>query len=264
MRQREGAALFDTHTHLNAAAYDQDRAAVIKQARQQGVPGMVVVGFDLPSSRSAITVAREHGLWATAGIQPHYAGETGPQELAQLRSLAQDPAIVALGEIGLDYYRDRAPRREQRQLFRAQLGLARELDLPVVIHSRESFADLLVDLLEAGSGLRGVMHCYSGTWPQARDFLALGLYISIAGPVTYPKASKTWQVAAQVPLDRLLLETDCPWLPPQSHRGKRNEPAYLSETAARVAELRELPLEALAQATTANAHRLFRLPREPS
>ena len=251
------STLFDTHTHLNVEAYAADRPAVLERARQSGVREMLVVGFDLESSRSAVALATEPGLYAAAGIQPHYAGETGRQELAQLRHLAQSPGVVALGEIGLDYYRNRASHPEQQRLFREQLALAQELDLPVIIHNRESTDDLLAILRQAGSALRGVMHCYSGTWEQAQSFLALGLYISIAGPVTYPKAAKTWQVATEVPLERLLIETDCPWLPPQRRRGERNEPAYVRDVAARIAELRGLSLEQVATATTRNARGLF-------
>jgi len=263
MPSQAGVTLFDSHTHLNVAAFDQDRPAALERAWRQGVGEMLVVGFDLPSSAAAVALAGEDGLYASVGIQPHYAAETGPEELEQLRRLALEPGVVALGEIGLDYYRDRAPRPKQRRLFRAQLALARELGLPVVIHSRQAYDDLLVDLLEAGLGLKGVMHCFSGTLDQARSFLALGFDISIAGPVTYPRAAKTWEVAAGVPLGRLLLETDCPWLPPQSHRGQRNEPAYLPEIAARIAELRGLPLEVISQATTRNAHVLFLQGRVP-
>jgi TatD DNase family protein len=238
-------------------AFDHDRPDVLRRAQENGVREIVVVGFDLPSSNLALDLAKEAGLYAAVGIQPHYAGQVDEDTFDQIRLLSEASQVVALGEIGLDYYRDRAPRAQQRQLFRRQLALARELDLPVVIHSREATADLLQDLLEAGRGLPGVMHCFSGTLADARDFLALGFYISIAGPVTYPRAAKTWEVAQNIPLNRLLIETDCPWLPPQSHRGKRNEPAYLLETAVRIAELRAISLESLAQHTTQNAHNLF-------
>lgn len=254
---------FDSHTHLNEEAFRGDLPAVLERAFRQGVRGMLVVGYDLPSSARAVSLAREYGLYAAVGIQPHFAHQTGPEEVARLEELAQDPVVVALGEIGLDYYRDRSPRSEQRRLFRTLLSLARALDLPVVIHCREAFSDLLEDLRQEGRGLRGVMHCFSGTAEQARDFLALGMYLSLAGPVTYPHAPKLWQVAREVPLDRLLLETDCPWLPPQSHRGERNEPAYLIYTASRIAELRETPLEVVAQATCRNAQTLFGGKRPP-
>jgi len=257
MAEYARALLFDTHTHLNVESFDGDRPAVLGRARACGVGEMLVVGFDLPSSRAAVDLARRNCLYAAVGIQPHHAAQTGEEEIAQLRLLARDPAVVALGEIGLDYYRDRAPRPLQRGLFRTQLSLARELGLPVVIHSREAASDLLADLRQAGRELQGVMHCYSGTPEHAHAFVSLGLYISIAGPVTYPKSFRTAQVAREVPLERLLLETDCPWLPPQAQRGRRNEPAYLVETACRVAELRGLSLEELARATTANAHTLF-------
>lgn len=258
MLQRGEITWFDTHTHLYVAAFDDDRPAVLERARQRGVRDMVVVGFDLPSSAKAVALAEaEPGLYASVGIQPHYADQVGPEEIEHLASITEHPAVVALGEIGLDYYRDRAPRHRQRQLFQTQLALARELALPVVIHCREALEDLLEVLQQAGTAFDGVMHCFSGTVGQAHAFIDLGLYISIAGPVTYPRAAKTWQVAQEIPLERLLIETDCPWLPPQPHRGQRNEPAYVVETAARIAELRAIPLEQLARATTGNAHRLF-------
>lgn len=252
------ATLFDSHTHLQVEAYDEDRRAVLERARRQGVAEMLVVGYDLPSSDAAVHLAREEeGLYASAGIQPHYADATSPEDLVQLHRLARRPPVVALGEIGLDYYRDRAPRPAQQQLLRAQLDMAQELDLPVVIHCRNAYDDMLQILRRDGQGNRGVMHCFSGTLQEAHGFLELGFYISIAGPVTYPRAAKTWEVAASVPLDRLLIETDCPWLPPQSKRGKRNEPAYLTETAERIAELRDMATEELARAVTANTQALF-------
>ncbi len=249
--------LFDSHTHLNVEAFAADRPAVLQRAWQAGVRRMLVVGFDLESSAEAVAVAAEYGLCAAVGIQPHYAAATGPAELERLRHLAGGPGVVALGEMGLDYYRNRAPRAEQQRLFRQELALAQELGRPVVIHSREAAEDTLEILRRAGGELRGVMHCYSGTLSQAEPFLALGLYISIAGPVTYPQAAKTWEVARGIPLERLLIETDCPWLPPQLHRGRRNEPAYVREVAARIAELRGLSLEEVAAATSRNARELF-------
>lgn len=259
MAESDRVSLFDTHTHLNAEAFAADLFEVLQRARSQGVERMLVVGFDLPSSRATLALTHEEGLYAAVGIQPHYAGETGPRELAALRQLAASAGVVALGEIGLDYYRDRAPRSAQRALFRQQLALAQELGLPVVIHAREAFADLLEELRQAGPGLRGVMHCFSGTPQEACAFLELGLYLSIAGPVTYPRATRLAEVVRLVPRDRLLLETDCPWLPPQRHRGQRNEPAYLREIAEQVAALRGETVEEIARCTTENARALFRV-----
>ncbi len=259
MGESNHVSFFDTHTHLNVEAFAPDLPQVLQRARSQGVERMLIVGFDLPSSEAALDLARAQGLHAAVGIQPHYAGETGSRELEMLRRLAGQPGVVALGEIGLDYYRDRAPRPAQRALFRKQLALALELGLPVVIHAREAFGDLLEELRQAGPGLRGVMHCFSGTPQEAYAFLELGLYISIAGPVTYPRATRLAEVVRLVPRDRLLLETDCPWLPPQRHRGQRNEPAYLLEIAQEVAVLRGETLEEIARNTTENARALFRI-----
>lgn len=249
--------LFDSHTHLNEAVFAPDRAAVLERARRQGVREMLVVGYDLASSASAAALAQEEGLYAAVGIQPHYARQTGRPEITHLRELLRLPRVVALGEIGLDYYRNRSPQEDQRRLLSTLLELAGEMGLPVVLHCREAYSDLWRILRQAPSGLRGVLHCFSGTPVQAGDFLALGFHISMAGPVTYPKAPKTWEVARQVPLGRLLVETDCPWLAPQRYRGQRNEPAYVVEVAARIAELRGLPFEVVAEATTRNARELF-------
>ena len=259
MSEATAVPLFDTHTHLNTEAFASDLAAVLERARSQGVERMLVVGFDLPSSRAAVALTREAGLYAAVGIQPHYAGEIGPHELEELRCLAQEPGVVALGEIGLDYYRDRAPRHAQRELLRQQLSLALELGLPVVIHARDAFAELLAELREAGPGLRGVMHCFSGSPLEAQEYLELGLFLSIAGPVTYPRATRLAEVVRLIPSDRLLLETDCPWLAPQRYRGTRNEPAYLPEIARQVAALRGESLNEVARVTTRNARTLFRV-----
>lgn len=250
--------LIDTHCHLYSDQFDADRPAALERAGAAGVPRMIAIGYDLPSSRSAIALAQESALvWATAGIQPHYAQVTGESEISELRRLLAQPRVVALGEIGLDYYHDRAPHDLQEALFRRQLALARELDLPVVIHSRDAREDTIRILRDAARGQPGVMHSFSGDWEYAEACLEVGFYLSFSGPLTFKKAAELHEVARRAPLDRILIETDAPYLTPHPFRGKRNEPAYVRYVAEALAGLRDQPLEAIAAATTANAERLF-------
>ncbi|HYF66385.1 MAG TPA: TatD family hydrolase [Herpetosiphonaceae bacterium] len=250
--------LIDTHCHLYSDQFDADRAAALERAGAAGVDRMIAIGYDLPSSRSAIALAQESPLvWATAGIQPHYAQVAGDAEMGELRGLLARPRVVALGEIGLDYYHDRAPHDLQEALFRRQLALARELDLPVVIHSRDAREDTIRILGDAARGQPGVMHSFSGDWEYAEACLEVGFYLSFSGPLTFKKAAELHEVARRAPLDRILIETDAPYLTPHPFRGKRNEPAYVRYVAEALAELRGQPLAAIAAATTANADRLF-------
>lgn len=253
--------LFDTHAHLHFPEFATDLDAVLARARAAGVRGMVTVGTDVASSRAAVALAaREPDVWATVGIHPHAAAAADAAALAELARLAGEARVVAVGEVGLDYYRDLAPRPAQAAAFRAQVALARRVGKPLVVHCRDAHTDVLAILAEEGAGeVGGVMHCFSGDVAVARRALDLGFLISLAGPVTYPNARALPEVARWVPADRLVLETDCPYLPPQGHRGRRNEPAYLTITATRVAELRGEPLPALAARLTANARRLFQL-----
>ena len=252
--------LIDTHAHLQIAAFDADRTEVIERARADGVRRIVNVGFDLPSSAAAIELAHVHdGMYATAGIQPHYAVSTGPDELDHLRQLLAAPGIVALGEIGLDYHHDRAPRPAQIELFETQLRLAAELTLPVVIHSREAHADTVAVLRRAAHRQPVIMHSFSGDWAYARECLELGTYLSFAGPLTFPKATELHDVAVRAPLERVLVETDCPYLTPHPFRGKRNEPARVRLTAERLAALRGLERDDVAEAVWHNACAAFGL-----
>ncbi|GAC1649189.1 MAG: TatD family hydrolase [Herpetosiphon sp.] len=250
--------LIDTHVHLFASGFDADRAAVLGRATDAGVARMLCVGYDLPTSRAAIAMTAEPMIWATAGIQPHYAEQTGDREINELGRLLSQPRVVALGEIGLDYHHDRAPRPLQADLFRRQLDLARERKLPVVIHSREAHADTLTILQSHGRGLTIVMHSFSGPWAVAEPLLELGAYLSFSGPVTFPKATDLHDVARRVPLERLLIETDCPYLAPQGHRGKRNEPAFVRIVAEQIARLREITLDDVAAAIWRNSALIWR------
>ncbi|OGL15932.1 MAG: hydrolase TatD [Candidatus Rokubacteria bacterium RIFCSPLOWO2_12_FULL_71_22] len=253
--------LFDTHAHLHFPEYAADLPDVLARARAAGVRRMLTIGTGVETSRAAVALAgREPDVWAAVGIHPHDAASADDTALAELERLASVARVVAIGETGLDFFRDLSPRAAQARAFRAQLALARRLGKPVVVHCRDAHAETLAILAEARVGdTGGIMHCFSGALDVARRCLDLGLLISLAGPVTYPKARALPDVARAVPADRLVIETDCPFLPPQPHRGKRNEPAYLTITAARVAELRGEPLEDLAARTTANARALLRV-----
>lgn len=255
--------IVDTHAHVDCDAFDPDRQAVLARAAAAGVAWIVDVGVDLASSYRAVALAaQEPFVWAAVGVHPHDAATWNAVAATELRHLAQAPRVLAIGETGLDYYRDRSPRPKQREAFVAQLGLACELGLPVIIHSRASENDTLAMLQdahrEARKALRGVMHCFSGSVDFAHKVLELGLHIGIAGPVTYPRATVLAEIVRQVPLERLLLETDCPYLAPQARRGMRNEPAYVCLVAERVAALRDMPLDEVGCVTSANARELFR------
>jgi TatD DNase family protein len=246
------APLFDTHAHLHDPAFAADRAAVLARARAAGVAGILTVGTDPDSARDAVALAAaEPDVWAAVGIHPHEAATAGEAALAVIAALAGAPRVVAVGEIGLDYYRDLSPRDVQQDALRRQLALARRLGKPVLLHCREAHADLLAALEAEGvSEAGGIMHCFSGDLAVARRCLDLGLGLSIAGPVTYPSARRLPEVVRAVGLGPLVIETDCPYLPPQPWRGQRNEPAYLAATAARLAELCGVPAEAVARRTT--------------
>ncbi|MHB1134116.1 MAG: TatD family hydrolase [Chloroflexota bacterium] len=262
-------ALVDSHAHLDDEAFAADRADVLARARAAGVTRIVSVGADLASSRANVALAASTpGVWASVGVHPHEAAglneAAGLDEaaLAELRSLAAQPRVVAIGEIGLDFYRDLSPRPAQQAAFRAQLALARELGLPAIVHDREAHDEVLAVLREwAGAypAARGVLHCFSGDEALARAAIELGFYISLAGPVTYANARRLQSLAAILPLERLLVETDCPYLTPVPRRGQRNEPALVALVAEKVAALRGLAPADLAAATTANARRLFGL-----
>jgi TatD DNase family protein len=252
--------LIDTHMHLHLAQFDADRAAVLERAQAAGVARMIEVGYDLESSRAAVALAEAHPqIYAVVGIQPHYAAEADAAWLAEVRRLAAHPRVVAIGEIGLDYYHDRAPHDLQQQLFRQQLALARELAKPVVIHSRDAHADTVQILHDAARGQPGVMHSFSGDWNYAAACLEVGFFLSFSGPVTFAKAAELHEVAARAPLDRILTETDSPFLSPHPLRGKRNEPANVQYVAGRLADLRGMPPAELAEAVWRNACELFKL-----
>lgn len=252
--------LFDTHAHLHFPDYADDLDDVLERAQGAGVRGMVTIGTDRETNQAVVELARRRpDVWATVGIHPHDAGEAVEADFAEMEKLARSEAkVVGFGEMGLDFFRNLSSPEAQREVFRRQISMARELGKPVVIHCRDAHDETLAILTEERAReIGGVMHCFSGDVEIARRCLDLGLFISLAGPVTYKNARALPEVARFVPEDRLVVETDCPYLPPTPHRGKRNEPAYVAITAAFVAELRGVAPESLGAAVTANAATLF-------
>jgi len=259
--------LVDSHAHLDDRRFNKDRDKVIARAAQTGVIQIITIGTDLGSSQAAVDLARAHqGIYATVGVHPHDARTVDARTLAALRVLCRRrPHVVAVGETGLDFYRDLSPRDVQRRVFGQQLDIADQMNLPVVIHDRDAHDEVLDTLTDwvrrrRTAGPPGVIHCFSGDAAQAQRAVELGFYVGIDGPVTYPHARKLAEVVRAVPLSRLLVETDCPYLTPQQHRGQRNEPAYVRLVAQRIAELRGLSLAEVARVTTTNARLLFGLP----
>jgi len=253
--------LFDTHAHLHVPEFVEDLDQVMERAAAAGVSRLVTIGTDVPTTQAAIALAeRVPHVWATAGIHPHDAADADEAAFAEIERLARHPRVVAIGEIGLDYFRNLSPPEVQAQTFRRLLDLARRLGKPAVMHCRDAHPETIAILAEERvSEVGGIMHCFSADVAVARQCLDLGLLISLAGPVTYPSARALPDVVRFVPGDRLVVETDCPFLPPQGHRGRRNEPAYLALTAARVAALRGDALETLGPRMSDNARRLFRI-----
>jgi len=271
------APLVDTHVHLTDRRYAVDLEQVMQRARAAGVVRLVVVGYDLASSEASISLAARYpDVWAAVGIHPHNARDASESALSRLDELSKAQRVVAVGECGLDFYRNLSPAAAQRQAFRAQLEIAARRDLPVIIHCRDAMPDTLSILEERRSpaargsmgstdatdaaGVKGVMHCFDGTREDAARVIALGLHISCAGTLTYRKDQTLAQAIASVPEDRLVVETDCPYLTPEGHRGERNEPAHVRLVAQAVARVRGVGFDQMAQQTTHNAVRLFGLP----
>jgi TatD DNase family protein len=249
--------LIDTHAHLDDRAFDKDRPALIARLHADGV-GAVTVGASLDSSREAVRLGERHRLiWATVGVHPHGAKYVTPEVLRELEELAKSRRVVAIGEIGLDYYRDLSPRDVQHSVFAAQLELAKRLELPVVLHNRQSTDDLVAILRKVGRTHAGVVHSFLGDLVLAETFLGLGLHLGVGGPLTYSANAALRDAVRRIPLERIVLETDCPYLTPVPHRGKRNEPAYIELVAAEIARLRGISIDDVARQTTENALALF-------
>ncbi|MEC1071281.1 TatD family hydrolase [Priestia megaterium] len=251
--------LFDTHVHLNAEQYEDDLQEVINRALEKGVQNMVVVGFDEPTIKKAIQIAETYDfIYASVGWHPVDAVDMTDEHLAWIEELAQHPKVVALGEMGLDYYWDKSPKEVQKDVFRRQIRLARKVNLPIIIHNRDATEDVVTILKEEHvEEVGGIMHCFTGGIEVAKQCMDMNMYISFGGPVTFKNAKKPKEVATELPLDKLLIETDCPYLTPHPFRGKRNEPGYVSYVAEQIAELKGITYEELAEITTANAKKLF-------
>jgi TatD DNase family protein len=254
--------LTDSHAHIDTPRFNDDREAVIQAAQTGGVTRIIDPGCDLPSSRDALALAKAHPnmIFAGVGVHPHEATTYTVEVEAELRMLASEPEVVAIGEFGLDYFRMLSPREVQIEVFLAHLRLAREYNLPCIIHVRDAHDDIMKLLHAHGQDLRGVFHCFSGTVAQAEECLAFpGFMLSFAGPLT-KQGNELPQVAHMAPLDRILVETDSPYLVPKPERSRRNEPLFVKHTAEKLAQIRGMTLEEIAGITTANAARLFQYP----
>jgi TatD DNase family protein len=251
--------LVDSHCHLDDKQFDPDRAEVIERAREAGVERMMAIGTGdgPPDLEVALRLARAYDfIYATVGVHPHDASKATPETFAAMEGLAAEPKVLAIGEIGLDYHHNFSPPDVQREVFIEQLKLAARAGKPIVIHTREAWDDTLAVLREHWTG-SGIIHCFSGGPAEARQVLDLGFYLSFGGVVTFPKAEALREAARMAPDDRLLIETDAPYLAPVPQRGKRNEPAFMAETARRLAEVRGVAPEHIATVTTGNFDRLM-------
>jgi TatD DNase family protein len=250
--------MIDSHAHLEMDEFNEDRDEVVARAEAAGLAAVITIGTTIASSEKAVEMAALHDrVYASAGVHPHEVKGIGAGDYDRLRVLARTEKVVAIGEIGLDFYYNHSSRELQFRHFADQLDLAIELDLPVIIHDREAHRETLEFLASRKGRLKGVLHCFSGDLEMAAKCIDLGFYISIAGPVTYKKSEMLQKVAADIPLDSMLVETDSPYLAPHPWRGKRNEPAFVVETARRIAEIRGMAMDELGAATEQNTRRLF-------
>jgi TatD DNase family protein len=254
--------LFDTHAHLNDEKFEEDREAVIARARESGVSYICNIGYNRETIVTSLELTRKYDFIYTAiGWHPQDAKTLTDEDLEWIEQLArEEKKVVGIGEIGLDYYWDTSPKDVQQEAFRKQIRLAKKLSLPIIIHDRDAHQDLL-DILrdEKAEEVGGIMHCFSGSPEMAEQCMAMNFYISLGGPVTFKNAKKPKEVAERVPLDRLLIETDCPYLTPEPYRGKRNETGYVRFVAEQIAALKNISFEELAQNTTKNAKKLFQI-----
>ncbi|MCA1322057.1 TatD family hydrolase [Bacillus tianshenii] len=251
--------LFDTHVHLNADQYEEDLQEVIDRARNEEVMNMVVVGFDRKTIQKAMELVEEYDfIYAAVGWHPVDAIDMTEEDLLWIEELASHEKVVAIGEMGLDYHWDKSPKDIQKEVFRKQIQLAKRVKLPIVIHNRDATADVVQILKEEDAKeVGGIMHCFTGSLEVAKECMEMNFYISFGGPVTFKNAKKPKEVVKEIPLDMLLIETDCPYLTPHPYRGKRNEPGYVRFVAEEIAALRGMSVEEVAEKTTANAKKLF-------
>ncbi len=251
--------LFDSHAHINDSWFEQDREEVLKNIKSSDTAFYAEIGTDIPSSVAALELAKKHDfIYAVGGIYPHLAKDAKPEDIEKLRELSREEKFIAIGEIGLDYHWDDTDIPTQKDWFHIQLDLAKELDMPVVIHSRDAMEDT-IKILNEHKGVEGIIHCFSGSKESAKILLDMGFYISFAGPVTFKNARRLAEAAESVPLSRLLIETDSPYLSPEPHRGKRNDPTNVSFVAKKIAEIKGITFEEVASATMDNAKRVYRI-----
>jgi TatD DNase family protein len=249
--------LFDTHAHLLSEKFDADRDALIAALPGQGIVGLIEIGGDIAYSERAAQLAYETAyIHAAVGVHPHEAGEAPKDYIGRLTEVAKRPKVVAIGEIGLDYHYDFSPREVQRKVFAEQLALAAQLNLPVIVHMREATQDTLA-LLREHAGLRGVMHCFSGSAETAEICVGMGLHVSFTGSVTFKNARKVVEAASAVPLNRLMAETDCPYLSPEPVRGRRNDPSNVRYVIEKLAEIKGVPFDEMCEININNAKGLF-------
>lgn len=250
--------LIDSHTHIQVSQFDHDREEMLQRAVEAGVTHILIIGINLETSLAAVELAEKHDhLYATVGRHPHNAADFTSETLSTYRDLLRHPKVIALGEIGLDYYRDLSPRNTQKDVFEKQLDLAEDTGMPIIIHNRDAYDDILPILEKRKGKLRGVLHCFTGDVERMQKSIDIGFHIGIGGIVTYPNATDIQRVAKEVPMDRLLIETDCPWLAPQFRRGRRNEPAYVRAVAEKIAELRNTSVETVSEMASGNFFSLF-------
>lgn len=251
---------FDSHAHLDDSRYDQCRDAIIASAKENGIKYILNPGADLATSIKAVNLAQKYDvIYAAVGVHPHDVKDMDEDTLEVLRSLTKKEKVVAIGEIGLDYYYNHSPKEKQRYWFERQISLAKELKLPMIIHDRDAHQEVFNLLKNNKAGEHGcVMHCYSGSMELAKEYVKQGIYISLAGPLTFKNAKKTQEVAEGIPLEWLLIETDSPYLAPVPHRGKLNQPAYVSLVAQAISAAKGISVEEVAEKTTANAIKLFK------
>lgn len=250
--------LFDSHAHIDDEKFDDDRLAVIARAKENGVGHFINVGADMDSSLRSIKLAEEHEeIYAVVGVHPHEAQKVLKADYDQIAEWTRHPRVVGVGEIGLDYYYDLSPRELQKEVFIRQLDVARQMHMPVSIHNRDAHGDTMEILKREGKGIVGVVHCFSGSMEMAKELIKMGWYLGVDGPVTFKNAAKLPEIMTEIPLERLLIETDSPYLTPVPYRGKRNEPAYVRFVAEHVAALRNIEFETFAKATTQNVCDLF-------
>ncbi len=251
--------LFDTHTHLDDEKFDTDRDELIESFKSEGLTLLVNIGADMKTSEASVKLAEKYDfIYATVGVHPNVTGDMTEEDLARLKELASHEKVVAIGEIGLDYHYDEPDPEIQKEWFRKQLILAKELNLPYVVHDRDAHADVM-EIIKSVGYTNGVMHCFSGSVEMAKEVTKMGMYVSIAGQVTFKNAPKVQAVASTVPLDKLLIETDSPYLTPEPFRGKRNNSAYVRYTAEKIAELRGMTFEEIAKVTMENGKRFYNI-----